>query len=233
MKFVKNTDNEEYRTEDKYIISTGQMLILKSKLNSLMSIDKNTTNGSYNVRSLYFDDYNNKCYWDNENGVEPRQKYRIRIYNESINCINIEIKNKIQGQISKFKTEINIEQAKQLIKKQYKNISLDNIILKNFVEKIETELYHPVVIVDYIRSPYVYQLGNIRITFDTNISCSKNISKFFDGNIDKIPILPIGMNLMEVKYKEDLPDFISKTLDIGNLQRTKFSKYYMCRKYSL
>jgi len=36
--------------------------------------------------------------------------------------------------------------------------------------------------------------------------------------------------VLEVKYDEFLPDYIAGTLELGNLQRTAFSKYYLGRK---
>jgi hypothetical protein len=41
------------------------------------------------------------------------------------------------------------------------------------------------------------------------------------------------MHLMEVKFDEFLPDYIYRALMLDNLQQTAFSKYYLCRKYSL
>jgi len=45
--------------------------------------------------------------------------------------------------------------------------------------------------------------------------------------------MPIGQHLIELKYDEFLPDFIKELLELNNLQRTTFSKYYLCRKYSM
>jgi hypothetical protein len=42
-----------------------------------------------------------------------------------------------------------------------------------------------------------------------------------------------GQHLVEVKYDEFFPDFIKGSLQLNNLQQTAFSKYYLCRKFSL
>ncbi len=230
--FAKNTD-KEYRKEDKYLVSLAEMAIIQSKLKGLCCLDTNSKNGCYEVRSLYLDNYENKCYFENENGVEPRRKYRFRIYNNENKVVSLEIKQKEHEKILKRRTLIDFKQAKEMIDGKCINKITDNSIINEFGQIIKTQLYLPVVIVNYFRLAYTHKLSNIRITFDTNISSSNNINMFFSKNINKRPIMPIGLNIMEVKYNEFLPDFILNTLNIGNLKKITFSKYYLCRKYSL
>ena len=44
--------------------------------------------------------------------------------------------------------------------------------------------------------------------------------------------MPLGQQLLEVKYDEFLPDHIYRSLSLNNLNQTAFSKYYLCRKYT-
>ena len=81
--------NDKYRHELKYIVSDTQIKILENRIRNYMQVDQHTVDGSYNVRSLYFDDYSNSCYYQNENGTDPREKYRIRIYNCSKDRISL------------------------------------------------------------------------------------------------------------------------------------------------
>lgn len=46
--------------------------------------------GYYHIRSIYFDDYHNSSFYSNEAGVDPRVKYRIRIYNAGDASIKLE-----------------------------------------------------------------------------------------------------------------------------------------------
>ena len=95
-----------------------------------------------------------------------------------------------------------------------------------------TRRLHPVVIVEYDRIPYVYKNGNVRITLDTNICASSAVSTFLDETIPRRPVLPLGQQLLEVKYDEYLPDFLYRSLQLPSLQQTAFSKYYICRNYT-
>ena len=89
------------------------------------------------------------------------------------------------------------------------------------------------VIVAYERTPYIYPVGNVRITFDRNIVSSGNVKEFMRPEICTRPVMPAGRHVLEVKYDELLPDYIYQALQNLNLQRTAYSKYYICRKYTI
>ena len=95
-----------------------------------------------------------------------------------------------------------------------------------------THRLRPVVIVEYDRIPYVYPNGNVRVTLDTNIAFSSAVGCFLDAQIPKSLVMPLGQQLLEVKYDEYLPDFLYRSLQLPSLQQTAFSKYYLCRKYT-
>ncbi len=68
---------ELYRHEDKYIINRSQAEILKQRAKAVMRPDVHTGNdGLYSVKSLYFDDINNSCYHESEDGTDPRAKFQ-------------------------------------------------------------------------------------------------------------------------------------------------------------
>lgn len=82
----------EFRHEYKYICDMRQLTEIKYRIAPFMKLDSHTgENTGYVIRSLYFDDYDNTCYYDNLNGADPRGKFRIRIYNgESVQKIQFE-----------------------------------------------------------------------------------------------------------------------------------------------
>ena len=68
-------EEKRYRHEYKYPLTHGQALIENAKINAVASRDSHTgADGSYQIRSLYFDDYQNSCYMSNENGVDERER---------------------------------------------------------------------------------------------------------------------------------------------------------------
>ena len=114
------TDNLKFRHEFKYIMSNAELSLIKNRLNGLMPTDKHTgESGRYNIRSLYFDDYYNRYYYENENGTEPREKFRIRIYNHSTDRIMLECKRKERGKTLKTSCPLTVEQTKTLMRGEY------------------------------------------------------------------------------------------------------------------
>ena len=225
---------EKYRHEYKYIISDKQMEILKSRVSGIMPKDAHTENGQYNIRSLYFDDYYNSCYYENENGTDPREKFRIRIYNHSDERIALECKRKERGKTLKKSCIITKEQCERLMSgRHFDNSELAYPVQRKLTLAMLLRKMEPKVIVEYDRIPYIYRNGNVRVTFDTNISSSTDIASFLNGDVKKRPVMPAGQQLMEVKFDEYLPDFIYQALQLESLQQTAYSKYYLCRKFTI
>lgn len=224
----------KFRHELKYVISSGQLELLRHRMEGLLPRDSHAgPTGQYNIRSLYFDDYDNRCYYENENGTDLREKFRLRIYNYSSNRIRLECKRKERGKTLKISCPITETQCRLLMQGQYlPDISHQPPVLRKLTLEMMCHQMHPVIIVEYDRIPYIYQNGNVRITFDTNISSSSALIGFLNRTVPKRPIMPAGQQLIEVKYDAYLPDFIYRALQIDSLQQTAFSKYYLCRKYS-
>lgn len=227
-------NNDKYRHEYKYICTEEQLTLIQSRISNLLKLDSHVKkDNKYNIRSLYFDDYKNTCYYENEEGVDPREKFRIRIYNNDDTRITLELKKKNKGKTLKKSELITKDIVQKFIdntiqlKKEY------GVILKKLYLLNKQRLMRPIIIVDYERTPYVYKDGNVRITIDRNISSSKDIRNFFKKEISKRPINSIKEHILEVKFDEFIPDHIYRSLQLDNLEQTAFSKYYLCRKYSL
>ena len=103
-------------------------------------------------------------------------------------------------------------------------------VLKNLIILMYTELFKPKVIVEYDRVPYIYSLGNVRITIDENIRSSIEIDRFFETSLPTRSVLQSGQHILEVKYDEFLPGHIKDVLELGVFTQTAFSKYYICRR---
>jgi len=224
----------KYRHELKYQVTDAQVAMLKNRITHLIPADSHAgENGVYSIRSLYFDDYENRCLRENEDGTDPREKFRIRIYNASSERITLECKRKERGKTHKTSCPLTEEQTRMLMAgKILPDIASQPPLLQKLTMLMMTRRMRPVVIVEYDRIPFVYKNGNVRITLDTNIASSAAVDRFLDENILPRPVLPEGQQLLEVKYDEYLPDFIYRSLQLHSLRQTAFSKYYICRKYT-
>ena len=224
----------KFRHELKYQVTAAQILMLKNRITHLIPMDSHVVkDGYYTIRSLYFDDQYDRCLLENENGTDPREKFRIRIYNASTEKISLECKRKERGKTHKVSCPLTVEQTRLLMEgKTIPDIASQPPLLQKLTVQMLTRRLRPVVIVEYDRIPYVYKNGNVRITLDTNIRSSARVETFLDKTIPNRPVLPLGQQLLEVKYDEYLPDFIYRSLQLHSLRQTAFSKYYICRKYT-
>lgn len=224
-----------FRHEYKYICSDNELCIIFKRIDGLLSTDSHTlSNGTYVVRSLYFDDIDNSCFYENENGTDPREKYRIRIYNGDASRISLELKRKVHGKTQKRSCLISREICESLMRGIPPRIdSQTPPVLAKLSVLMRTRLFRPVTIVEYERTPFVYKEGNVRVTFDRSLSSSDSVSDFLSPTIPARPIMPPNKHLLEVKWDEFIPDPVFRNIGTDGLTRTAFSKYYLCRKYTL
>lgn len=231
---IQQPEKQKYRHEYKYICDAAESAMLKVRASGILKQDSHSAGtGFYRVRSLYFDDLEDSCYYENESGIGIRDKYRVRIYNAQKNRITLERKSKTNGMTLKVSAPIEEELCRQLmtgkIPQHSASFSLQlNLLLNDMREKC----MRPAVIVDYIRYPFIEQSGNVRVTFDECIGSSNDFCKFLETGINIRPVMELGKSIMEVKWDEFLPDYIKKHLEPDSLQWTSFSKYYLCRKFN-
>lgn len=221
-----------YRHEVKFYIDKKCAYELSNILRCCMNPDiHNKNDGSYWIRSLYFDTFSNVDYYDKTNGVSIRKKIRLRTYDLSSNKVKLEIKNKNELYILKETATISKEDSILLIEGnstpllKYKS----NTANKVFYIMHKT-LYRPVVMIDYEREAYTYGFENIRVTIDKNIRTSCNNFAMFNETTNMLPALNSDIFVLEIKYDHTLPAFLQKILSSYTLDRTSISKYCLGRK---
>ncbi len=225
----------DYRNEIKYLVSETQLVLLENRIRNLIQPDRHAgADGTYQIRSLYFDDFENTYYRENEMGTDPREKFRIRIYNGDPGRISLELKKKQHSMTQKLSCLLTEEQCRELM--AGRPLPADPSyppVLQKMNLRMKTRLLKPKVIVEYDRTPFVEKLGNTRVTFDRNIRSSNAVASFLEKRVPARPIMPAGKQILEVKYDEFLPDYLYRNLQLSHLRQTTFSKYYLCRRYSL
>ena len=226
---------KEYRHELKYVCDMAQLRMIEERIKHICKPDPHAgMDGIYSIRSVYFDDYRNTCFYENENGIDPREKFRIRIYDGSMERIVLECKRKQSGKTHKDSLILTKEQCHMLLTGEGIDEwepKLEEKLLNKLMLQYRTKLLRPVVVVEYERIPYVYDMGNVRITMDCNLKGTKEVGCFEEKEIAGRPIMMAGYHILEVKYDEFLPDYIYNALQLKNLRQTAFSKYYLCRKF--
>jgi len=225
----------EYRHELKYLCTEGQLACVKNRIQGLMQVDPHVgSKGIYTIRSLYFDNYENTCFYENENGTDPREKFRIRIYDHNADAIKLECKRKEHGKTKKTSCSLTKELCMRIMAGEMLDVhEVDSDVYRKFCLQVQSNMMQPKIIVEYDRVPYIYQNGNVRVTFDRNMRSSNFCNQFLEEHITTRPIMPTGLHVLEVKYDAYIPDFIYRNVQIENLQQTAYSKYFLCRKYNL
>ncbi|MCM1254416.1 MAG: polyphosphate polymerase domain-containing protein [Clostridium sp.] len=226
-----NKELTTLRKEIKYTVPLWKALIIKDSLDSLLVKDKYCTNGSYSVRSLYFESVNNIDFSDKLAGTEFRKKVRIRIYNGIESLCKLELKQKKGDWQHKQSFVISAADVKELIdgnysvlKKYFYNI---NVAIKayNFMKQ---GVYKPVVLIEYDRFAYQYPMFDTRITLDMNIRSTESNLNIFEPKIIYTPIM--DEVILEVKYSGKLMGFISDALARFGLTQSACSKYCAGRR---
>lgn len=227
---------EQYRHELKFLCGEGQLRLLEERIRHICPPDRHAgEDGRYTIRSLYFDTCDDRCFYENEAGVDHREKYRIRIYNGNTDVIHLERKETLHGLKRKEICLLSLRQCRRLLDRiPVTGPMPEQDLLRRFLVEQRMQLLMPKVIVEYIRTPYVYAAGNVRITFDRNIRSSAETGRFLEPQVSGRCVMAQDCHILEVKYDEGLPGAVRELLTAGqNLSSTSFSKYYLCRKYSM
>lgn len=219
----------EYRHELKFLVPDITLEKLRYRLSAVMDLDEHQSEESYNIRSLYFDDYFDKCLNENLAGTDDRFKYRIRMYRKSADYINLEKKYKYRQMTKKQAEPVDVDSVKQCLKEGF--YESDGVLATELFAAYTKSGMRPKCIVEYDRCAFVEPVGNVRITFDMNLRGSAEVERFLDYSEDfTLPVLPAGLQILEVKYDELLPRHILQLVDINDLHRQSISKYALVRE---
>ena len=220
--------NGKFRHEYKHIISAADLYMISARLDAAAKPDEHMKGDSYFVRSLYFDSHSDKALREKLDGVSRREKFRIRYYDFDDGFIRLEKKFKRDGLCLKSSAELSRKQTDCIIAGDY-GFLLDgqNELLTEFYIKLTAEQLRPKTIVDYRRKAYVFPYGNVRVTFDYNISSSFDTDGFFDTAAASVPASEDIV--MEIKYDEFLPQVIADITQMNGRQKPAFSKYAAAR----
>ncbi len=220
-----------FRHEWKIEINTADLLALRSRLKLLMEPDEHAAGGIYQIRSLYFDTPADRALREKIDGVNRREKFRIRYYNGDIGFLNLEKKSKLNGLCSKQAVQITTEQAQLIAEGGILQIRQNAPpLLQEFCYKVKTEGLQAKTVVDYTREPFVYRPGNVRITFDYGIRTGLGCTDFLNANLVTVPAGDATI-LMEVKWDAFFPDVIRDAIQLTGRRSFAFSKYAQCRIY--
>ena len=183
-----------FRKEKKYPLTFYETQVFFKNYSNLKKIYPDRK-----ISSIYFDNFLYRCFFESEEGLLPRKKYRIRNYpNQSNKSFFLE--KKISSIEGSFKTSTAI--SSDLLSKKLKNGILDN----------SYGLIMPVMNITYSRN--YFAINELRLTLDTNIKYQK-----FKNNYCVMD----NFNVLELKSSLKIND--DEFIKILNSSNKRFSKY--------
>ena len=221
----------QYRHEWKHEINRADLLVLRQRVGAVARPDPHAVDGRYTVRSLYFDTPSDKALREKIDGVNRREKFRIRYYNYDPSLIHLEKKSKQNGLGTKFSAPLSPEETRAIIDGDLDWMrSCDRPLVQELYCKMRYQGLRPRTLVDYTREPYIYGPGNVRVTFDYDLRTGLNSTDFLDPACPTIPAgeAPI---ILEVKWDAFLPSVIRDAVQLKGRHTSAFSKYAACRIY--
>ena len=221
----------KYRHEWKHEISHGDMLVLRQRLSAVMQRDAHAENGKYFIRSLYFDNAADKALREKLDGVNNREKFRIRFYNHDPSLIHLEKKSKRNGLGSKDSAVLTAAEAQSIVDGNWEWMKdADRPLVRELYGKMVSQGLRPKTIVDYTREPFVYKPGNVRVTLDYDIRTGLGSTDFLNPDCVTVPAGDDSI-ILEVKWDEFLPNIIRDIVQLESRHTSAFSKYAICRIY--
>ena len=219
-----------YRYEQKYLITGLQYQELRPVVAALLRPDPNAgPDGTYMIRSLYFDDVYRTAYQEKQNGIYARKKYRVRVYNCRDSQIHLECKYKQGSYISKESLSLTRPEYQQLAGGDCRFLlGKDSQMGREFCADTLSRLLRPDVIVDYEREPYVMEAGTVRVTFDRDVRAARPGQDLFDPGIPSYGVLEPGRMIMEIKFTGYLPEQVRRIFRLRDLPQTSASKFCLC-----
>ena len=219
----------KFRHEYKHQINLADIYGLRSRLSAVVKHDSNcNADGTYFVKSLYFDNYMDKALREKIDGVNRREKFRIRYYGTDTSFIRLEKKSKINGLCNKVTCRITAEECQKIIDGDIEFMKDSEFeLMQELYSKMKYQLLRPKCIVAYTRECFVYPPGNVRVSIDMNICGSNNVKEFLNPDL---PFLQTYHEaILEVKWDEYLPQIIRDLVQVKSRRSAAFSKYAAIR----
>lgn len=223
--------NIRYRHEVKHEISYQDMLCIRQRLKAVALPDPHAKDGKYRIRSLYFDTPSDKALREKIDGTARREKFRIRYYNNDRSYICLEKKSRVNGLGTKYSARLTEEQTRNIIGGDISWMrDHDDPLICELYLKMTYQRLSPKTVVDYLREPYIYGPGNVRVTFDSDIRTGLGRIFLFDEDLPTLRAAD-GSIILEVKWDDFLPGIIRDCVQTPGVRAMAFSKYAYSRRY--
>lgn len=217
------------RHEIKILLSYPQYVELRARVSGIMTPDPHMPGpDGYIIRSVYLDTLKNDAYYEKDSGVEHRNKYRIRAYQNDDSYIMLENKEKIGDRICKTGVRITRADYDAILRGDFSVLdAYDDPLCREVIGLHSSQGLTPKVIVEYYREAFTHPLSNVRVTFDRLIAAGTNTLDMFDEKLYTSPVFSKREVVLEVKYDDAFPMYLKQLLTNSGT-KLAISKFVIC-----
>ncbi len=224
-----------HRYEFKYLISGSVLAGIMRELELRLERDIHSDiNGSYFIRSHYFDTDKFDLFYEKLAGLRKRYKFRFRNYCSTpayTNPLFLELKGRDDSLVFKHRLLLDPEGTEYSMSKGTNSFSgflLDSGSIngtgKRFVFDAFRKKLSPSVVVDYRRTAFENRANpDFRVTLDSQVVAYRAGS---DGHpVGRSHNIANGFQVLEIKFRYHLPNWFHRLIQEFELKRVSFSKF--------
>lgn len=222
------------RLEVKYLVDRARRTGLTRDIAALMRRDSYAgTDGTYMVRSLYFDTPDYMAYHEKLAGVAVRHKLRVRVYGDPSQSpsVRMEVKSRYVNFIHKLAVDIPREEYGE-VERAFRRRTLPPAHLLNVGSGARQffrlqRLYNmePNILVQYRRQAFERrELSRTRVNFDDELQATRNLDLLGPLRGGR-PLLGCGNAIFEIKVDGVMPFWLHALIVKYDLQNEAISKY--------
>ena len=220
-----------FRHEWKHTITPADLRALRARLGAVLPTDPHAADGRYFIRSLYFDNMRDKALKEKLDGVDRREKFRLRYYNGDASWVLLEKKTKKGGLCLKEQERASPEEIAAALRGDGPRLcQSEKALMRELGRKFIAEGLRAKTLIDYTREPFVYGPGGVRVTLDYGLRTALSPTGFLDPGAPTLPV-PGEPVILEVKWDEYLPALIRDLVQTPGTRSGAFSKYAACRVF--
>lgn len=221
------------RHELKIPINEFDKVVIRSRLRAALPHDANVgPDGTYVVRSLYFDDYKDTALMEKLTGQLYREKFRLRTYGPGSGVIHLEKKVK-RGHLGyKEQARLSPDECRRLLEGDGAFLlERPEPVCRELYAKMATGLFKPKTIVEYDREAFIWAPGGIRVTIDSNVRTGLRSVDFLNFDLPLLPVVGQPMSILEVKHNGYVPIHILNLVQLSDRGVDAISKYALSRRF--
>ncbi|MFV1963884.1 MAG: VTC domain-containing protein [Pirellulaceae bacterium] len=223
------------RMEFKYLVDRTTRTALARDVGAIMRPDAyGGEDGSYLVRSLYFDTPYHRAFLEKMDGAAIRHKLRVRAYGEDprqTSLVRLEVKSRYLQCIHKIVVDVAREDYPE-VEAAFQQRTLPPSWLletpgvsKEFFRIQRQYNQEPKILIQYRRQAFERrELGRIRVNFDDELLATTNL-ELLAPLAGARRLLRYGHAVFEIKVDGAMPTWLHMLIGKYNLQNQAFSKY--------